>query len=135
MDWSLPKGKAHDSEATEAAALREVEEETGISCNLGPELATTEYQDSYGRPKTVNYWAMTPKEAYAADVLSPLPEAREEIDRAEWLSLAEARRRLSYDHDQPVLDAFEASQEAGLEVGGQEVHDGAEGKPERHQAG
>jgi predicted NUDIX family NTP pyrophosphohydrolase len=29
-----------------------------------------------------------------------------EIDRAEWVPLEEARQRLSYDRDLPVLDSF-----------------------------
>ena len=34
-------------------ALREVEEETGLRCELGPELATTHYVDAQGRLKRV----------------------------------------------------------------------------------
>src|SRR5262249_56080756 len=37
-DWSLPKGKLRLGESWQAAALREVEEETGLRCRLG-ELA------------------------------------------------------------------------------------------------
>ena len=35
-DWTFPKGKADDGETDEDAALREVEEETGFRCSLGP---------------------------------------------------------------------------------------------------
>ena len=34
-DWSLPKGKLEPGEGWEQAALREVEEETGLRCELG----------------------------------------------------------------------------------------------------
>ena len=37
-DWSLPKGKLDKGESWEQAALREVEEEVGLRCRLGPEL-------------------------------------------------------------------------------------------------
>ena len=37
-DWSLPKGKLDPGESFEEAALREVEEETGLRCRLGREL-------------------------------------------------------------------------------------------------
>src|SRR2546423_4825291 len=36
-DWTLPKGKLDPGEGSEEAALREVEEETGLRCILGPE--------------------------------------------------------------------------------------------------
>ena len=59
-DWSFPKGKCEDGESEEEAAVREVEEETGLRCILAGELATTRYRDGRGRPKTVRYWLMTP---------------------------------------------------------------------------
>ena len=37
-DWSLPKGKLHEGESLEEAAEREVREETGLSCRLGPHV-------------------------------------------------------------------------------------------------
>jgi 8-oxo-dGTP pyrophosphatase MutT (NUDIX family) len=97
-DWSLPKGKLNDNETWDQAALREVEEETGLKCDLGPELATTRYTDSRGRPKTVRYWEMHPREG------SFTPH--DEVDDARWLPLSEARRLLSYDRDRGVLDSL-----------------------------
>ena len=57
-DWSFPKGKLDPGESWEAAALREVEEETGLRCLLGRELGYTDYTDSKDRPKRARYWAM-----------------------------------------------------------------------------
>ena len=57
-DWTLPKGKCEPDEPDEDCALREVEEETGLVCELLDELASTEYVDGKGRPKRVRYWAM-----------------------------------------------------------------------------
>jgi 8-oxo-dGTP pyrophosphatase MutT (NUDIX family) len=34
-DWSFPKGKLHPGETEVQAALREVQEETGLWCRLG----------------------------------------------------------------------------------------------------
>jgi 8-oxo-dGTP diphosphatase len=34
-DWPLPKGKLEESETFQACAIREVGEETGLSCRLG----------------------------------------------------------------------------------------------------
>src|SRR3990170_3830507 len=51
LDWTFPKGKADSDETDEACAVREVEEETGLRCELGEELPSTLYRDSCGRPK------------------------------------------------------------------------------------
>ena len=40
-DWTLPKGKVEPGETDEDCALREVAEETGFDCLLGPELGET----------------------------------------------------------------------------------------------
>src|SRR5881396_630225 len=37
-DWSFPKGKLHPGEDEIDAAIREVEEETGMRCDIGPEI-------------------------------------------------------------------------------------------------
>lgn len=95
-DWTLPKGKAEPGESDEACAVREVEEETGLSCSLGDELRSTEYLDARGRPKRVRYWRMHP----VGDEL----RFEHEVDAACWLPLAEAVRRLSYERDAAVLD-------------------------------
>ena len=97
-DWSFPKGKLMLGETHEQAALREVEEETGLRCALGRELPSTSYHDGKGRPKTVRYWAMEPLEG----TFRP----HREVDEVRWLSREEARRLLSHRHDREVLDAF-----------------------------
>jgi 8-oxo-dGTP diphosphatase len=96
-DWTIPKGKLLPGEAYEDGALREVEEETGLECVLGPEIAQTEYHDSRGRPKVVRYWLMRP----AGGTFEP----HDEVDEVVWLPLPLARERLSYDRDRAVLDA------------------------------
>jgi 8-oxo-dGTP pyrophosphatase MutT (NUDIX family) len=96
-DWSLPKGKAHQGETDEDCARREVEEETGLRCELGRELPSTRYRDAKGRAKVVRYWAMDAGNGEAR------PQA--EIDEVTWLPLREAKRRLTWERDQAVLDA------------------------------
>lgn len=97
-DWTLPKGKADEDESDEACALREVEEETGLVCELGPELASTSYMVEARRPKTVRYWAMRPVAGEAV--------ASNEVDAVRWLPLEEARDLLTYDRDRAVLDSL-----------------------------
>lgn len=101
-DWSLPKGKLEPGEGAEAAAVREVTEETGLRCRLGAELGEVRYVDHHGRYKRARYWAMRP--------VDPAPgpfEPNDEVDALAWMPLGEARARLSYDHDAAVLDALE----------------------------
>ena len=96
-DWTFPKGKLDEGETEADAALREVEEETGIRARLGRELTTTSYRDSRGRPKTVRYWEMTP----VGGVLGPANE----VDDARWVAVDEAARMLSYARDRELLAA------------------------------
>ena len=96
-DWTFPKGKAKRSETDEECARREVEEETGLRCLLGRELASTRYRSLLG-PKIVRYWEMTPVEG------SFRPS--NEVDEVRWLSPDAARTLLSYKHDAAVLDSL-----------------------------
>ena len=98
-DWTLPKGKLDPSEGFEEAALREVLEETGLRCTLGPELVSSNYVDGRGRPKVVRYWAMTVAEAFER-------QPDDEVDAMAWLPIDTAERRLTYGRDVEVLDAF-----------------------------
>jgi 8-oxo-dGTP diphosphatase len=99
-DWSFPKGKAADGESDEDCALREVEEETGLRCELGAELGSTSYVDGRGRPKQVRYWLMRPVGGELA--------FRYEVDDSRWASIAEARTLLTYAHDVELLEKLHA---------------------------
>ena len=95
-DWSFPKGKLEGEEDERAAAIREVEEETGLRCDLDEDLGVVTYIDGRGRPKVVRYWRMrVPDDAELA--------AAHEIDRAEWVPLDQAHDRLTYPHDRELL--------------------------------
>jgi 8-oxo-dGTP diphosphatase len=97
-DWTLPKGKLHRGESHEDGALREVEEETGLRCELGRELPSSHYHDQKGRPKVVRYWTMRP--------LGGAFHPHDEVDEARWLPLEGAETELSYDRDREILRAF-----------------------------
>jgi 8-oxo-dGTP diphosphatase len=90
-DWSLPKGKLDPGEGWEEAALREVREETGLECELGPELSSTSYHDRKGRAKLVRYWLMEP----VGGEFAP----NDEVDELRWLTPAEAAALLTYPRD------------------------------------
>ncbi|MFE5399672.1 NUDIX hydrolase [Streptomyces sp. NPDC056568] len=94
-DWSHPKGKLHPGEDALAGALREVAEETGYAAVPGTELTTVRYPVD-GRPKEVRYWA--------AEAGRGAFVPNNEVDRILWLSVDEARRRLTEARDQELVD-------------------------------
>jgi 8-oxo-dGTP diphosphatase len=96
-DWTLPKGKLDNGESFEEAALREVEEETGLHARLVRELPSVNYEVR-GRPKVVRYWLMEVEsdEGFVAN---------DEVDEVRWVKPAEARALLTYDRDRDVLAA------------------------------
>ena len=100
-DWSFPKGKLDPGETIEAAALREVREETGLECRIIQKLATLRYDyrtrnKGLLRPKAVHYFLM---ERVSGDIHVP----GEEVDRAEWFEVDEAAQILSYGQDIKLL--------------------------------
>ena len=105
QDCSLPKGKLDPGEKHKAAALREVREETGVSCGLGQKLCNLTYDTPLG-PKRVKWWAMTPVDASAADCSSLRPDDPAEIQRVEWLGYSDAWQQLTYGTDREVLATF-----------------------------
>ena len=99
-DWTFPKGKVKDGESDEEAAVREVWEETGLTCTLGRELPSTRYTDGKLRDKTVRYWELDPS--------SGCFEPNDEVDEIEWLAPDVAAERLTYSRDWAVLRSFES---------------------------
>jgi len=109
-DWSWPKGKLDPGEAAPVAAVREVEEETGLSVVLGMTLPGLEYTLSDGRRKVVHYWAARPGgrgDDVPLRARPPVPHAdRSEIDHWEWFDAAHAAQRLTRRADRRPLDAL-----------------------------
>ena len=103
-DWSFPKGKLEPGESEAEAAIREVEEETGLRCRLERELPTAHYVDARGRPKSVRYWLMT-------EVGGRL-EAATEIDEVRFVPIADAATLLTYPRDRALLGSLEPRSEA-----------------------
>ncbi|HEY4226109.1 MAG TPA: NUDIX domain-containing protein [Pseudolysinimonas sp.] len=109
-DTSLPKGKVDPGETLPETAVREIAEETGLVVGLGTPLGTVEYQLPNGRDKIVYYWAAEVGELSLANSTFA---ANDEIESLHWMSLAEARTKLSYPHDVDVVERFAALHEQG----------------------
>lgn len=109
-DWSWPKGKLDPGEAAPVAAVREVEEETGMAVVLGLPLPGLQYRVADDRLKVVHYWAAQVAGRDGAAALAaraPVPHAeRSEIDHWEWFDADVAARRLTRRADRRPLEAL-----------------------------
>ncbi len=99
--WGLPKGAVAAGETSEAAALREVQEETGLEARIVKALDTIEYFFRAGDTlirKRVDFYLMT-------HVGGDLKPQLSEVDDVEWVELNEAIRRASFASEKKLLES------------------------------
>ena len=99
--WGLPKGAVSQGETSEAAALREVFEETGLEAQIVKPLDTIEYFFRAGDTlikKRVDFYLMT----HTGGELTP---QLSEVDAVEWVELSEAIRRASFASEKKLLES------------------------------
>lgn len=97
--WSFPKGHLEEGESAEQAAVREVEEETGIKAVIRSELGTIDFwftADDRRVHKTVHHFVL---EA----VGGTLQGDEVEVLSAEWVELDRAAARLAYADERRLL--------------------------------
>lgn len=104
--WDLPKGKIDKGETKEAAAIREVQEETGLNVvELGDFLLETNHTYKSRKGKRIikrTYWyKMTTKE------IDLEPEIEEDIELCEWMT-AEAflKKKPLYNTIREVMEIY-----------------------------
>ncbi len=98
--WGLPKGAVAEGETSEAAALREVQEETGLEAQIVKPLDTIEYFFRAGDTlihKRVDFYLMV----HTGGELKP---QLSEVDDVEWVELNEAIRRASFASEKKLLE-------------------------------
>lgn len=90
--WSLPKGHIEDGETAEQAAVREVEEETGIIAAVQAPLGSIDYwfvAEDRRVHKTVQHFLLS---ALGGE----LSDADVEVTEVAWVPLTELGSRLAY---------------------------------------
>ena len=98
--WSLPKGHVEPGESAEAAAVREVAEETGITGRVVAALGTIDFwfvADGRRIHKTVHHFLLMAQhgELSADDV---------EVEEVAWVPLDELPGRLAYADERRLIE-------------------------------
>lgn len=91
--WDLPKGHQDGGESIEECAIREVEEETGITNLTAKEKLTTTYHHYILNEKDIlkeTHWYLMHSNANQ----NFIPEEKEGIDKVEWVEIKDAKERL-----------------------------------------
>ena len=102
--WSLPKGHLEAGESPQQAAVREVQEETGILGRVLQKLGVIDFwfvADGHRVHKTVHHFLL---EAESGE----LSDADIEVDEVAWVPLDDLSRKLSYDTERKLLSALPA---------------------------
>ena len=90
--WDLPKGKLDKGESIKECALREVEEETGVRCELGSKVCHTWHTYTRNKKyvlKKTSWYAMR-----CLDDSKMSPQNDEGIDDVRWMNLNQMREAL-----------------------------------------
>ena len=111
--WGLPKGHVRRGEAAEAAAAREIAEETGLQGDVLRHLATIEYWFRAG-PTRIHKYVDFFLVRYTGGALVP---QQAEVDDARWFPLDEALQLASFDRERDVLEQVRRLVEAGEMAG------------------
>lgn len=103
LEWCLPKGHPEGAENHQEAAIREVEEETGIQGRIVARLGSIDYWFSvpqYRVHKTVHHFLMI---ATGGELTTEKDPDHEAVDVA-WVPLRDLPRRLSFPNERRIAN-------------------------------
>lgn len=101
VHWRLAKGIIEKNESTEAAARREVEEETGVEVEVLNKIGRTTYFYTFKEQKIfkiITFYLME----YQAETGNGVDGV--EIGEARWLPYQEAYQKLTFDSEKKILE-------------------------------
>ena len=102
--WDIPKGKIEKGEKKKVAAIREVEEECGVTLSLGDKIG-----------KTLHFYKMKGKYAYKythwykMKIISDRnmkPQTKEGIEEVRWMNHQEVARMKTYASITGILEEY-----------------------------
>lgn len=101
-DWVLPKGRVEDGETFEETALREVQEESGLECEIKRYIGFVKYNyvhyDGEEVQKTVHYFYMTKPEGDLC------PQKEEGFCEAAFMPAKTAIRNLRHQAERTMVE-------------------------------
>lgn len=102
--WTFPKGHLDPGETAEQAAVREIHEETGWTCEITSPLCTASYSFFRGDApvdKDVRWFLVRRTGG------DGVPRTPDEVLQMKWLTLAEAKKELTYPSDLELVALLE----------------------------
>ena len=99
INWVFPKGHIEKTETKIEAAIREVEEESGVVADLVKPVVSfkTSYINASNTPREITWYLMTTN--------ATKPILREEVfPKGKFVKPAKAMKKLAYSNDKDVLE-------------------------------
>jgi 8-oxo-dGTP diphosphatase len=97
--WGFPKGHLEEGESTEEAAIREVEEETGIKAEIVEKIGQSKYVITKNNQKIFKVVTIFLMKYVAGEPKAQIGEVSDVI----WLPYEEAFKKLTYPGDKDLL--------------------------------
>ncbi|VAW28879.1 Bis(5'-nucleosyl)-tetraphosphatase (Asymmetrical) [hydrothermal vent metagenome] len=91
--WDFPKGKLEKGEPFKLAAIREVEEETGVKVTLGKKICTTWHTYTFRKKRILKCTKWYAMDCVTDEAMAPQED--ESIERVEWFDRGEAQNALN----------------------------------------